>query len=88
MIIEPSFITEEGEFWSGTNYIVGGSYEDKWGFGLYIQTICQKFAPSILENFLPLYSFFDAPRNMFFTKLNSLISICFILMSHQNMKLK
>lgn len=57
MIIQPSFITDDGQLWSGTHYIVGGSYENSWCFGFFIETICRKFIPDILENLLPFYSF-------------------------------
>lgn len=44
--------------YAGTHYIIGGSYEDSWGVGFFIETIGRKyFLPSILENFLPLYKF-------------------------------
>ena len=61
LIIQPSFITQEGKLMAGTHYIVGGSYEDNWGVGLFAETIGRKFIPAFLESFLPLYSFI---RNM------------------------
>lgn len=35
MVFQPSFITPDNELMSGTNYIVSGSFEDKWGIGLF-----------------------------------------------------
>ena len=61
LIIQPSFITQEGKLIAGTHYIVGGSYEDSWSVGLFAETIGRKFIPAFLESFLPLYSFI---RNM------------------------
>lgn len=57
-IIQPAFINnEDGKLWSGTHYFVGGSYEDRWSVGLFIETIGRTYFSSILDNFLPLYSF-------------------------------
>lgn len=57
MIIQPSFITDDGKSWSGTHYIVGGGYENKWNFGFFIETFGKKYIPMLIENFLPMYSF-------------------------------
>lgn len=58
LIFQPSFVSiENGKLWSGTHYIVGGSYEDSWGVGFFIETVGRKYIPQILENFLPLYKF-------------------------------
>lgn len=55
MIIQPSFITDN-EKWSGTHYIVGGSYENKYEIGIFIETIVRSYLPSLFDNFLPFYS--------------------------------
>lgn len=57
MIIQPSFITDDGKSWPGTHYIVGGGYENKWNFGFFIETFGKKYIPMLIENFLPMYSF-------------------------------
>lgn len=57
MIIQPEFITSENNNWAGTHYIIGGSYEDSWSVGFFIETVGRKYIPQILENFLPLYKF-------------------------------
>ncbi|KAK8843040.1 hypothetical protein M9Y10_025228 [Tritrichomonas musculus] len=57
MIIQPSFITDDGKRWSGTHYIIGGGYEDPWNFGFFIETVGRKYIPTLLENFIPMYSF-------------------------------
>lgn len=56
MIIQPSFITEDGELWAGTHYIIGGTYEDSWSVGFFIETIVRYYIPIFLDNFIPLYS--------------------------------
>lgn len=56
-IIQPSFITENGELMAGTHYIIGGSYEDKFGSCLLYETRVRSLMPDILENFLLLFSF-------------------------------
>lgn len=35
LVFQPSFITTQGILFSGTHYIVGGSYEDTWSIGLF-----------------------------------------------------
>lgn len=37
LICQPSFITSDNKLMSGNHYIVSGSFEDKWGNGLYIE---------------------------------------------------
>lgn len=59
MIIQPSYITEDGELFAGTHYIVGGSYEDSWGVGMLIETIGKNNVPTVFDNLLPFYSFFN-----------------------------
>lgn len=56
MTIQPSFITSDGQLWSGTHYIVSGSCEDGWGVGFFIETIGRKYIPLIFNNILILYS--------------------------------
>lgn len=66
MIIQPSFINDDGELMTGTHYVVGGSYEDQWGVGFFIETIGRALIPDILDNFLILYSFIqDLARDIF-----------------------
>lgn len=66
MTIQPSFINDDGELMSGTHYIVGGSYEDQWGIGFFIETIGRTLIPDILDNFLFMYSFVqDMARDIF-----------------------
>ena len=38
------------------HYVVGGSYEDRWSVGFFIETIGRTYVPGILDNFLPVYS--------------------------------
>ena len=56
MIIQPSFITENGELLAGTHYIVGGSYEDKFGSGLMLEMFLRSLLPAVMDNFLILFS--------------------------------
>lgn len=56
IVIQPSFQTENGKLWSGTHYIVGGSYEDLWGVGYFIETLGRTYIPVIFNNFLVMYS--------------------------------
>ncbi|KAK8847923.1 hypothetical protein M9Y10_018971 [Tritrichomonas musculus] len=37
LIFQPSFITSDNKLMFGNHYIVSGSFEDKWGIGLYIE---------------------------------------------------
>ena len=55
MIIQPSFITDNEKL-SGTHYIVGGSYENKYEIGIFIETIIRSYLPSLFNNFFPFYS--------------------------------
>lgn len=56
MIIQPSFITENGELLAGTHYIVGGSFVDKYGSGLMYEMFLRSLMPEIMDNFLILFS--------------------------------
>lgn len=91
-IIQPSFIdNEDGKLWSGTHYFVGGSYEDEWGIGLFIETIGRTYFPSILNNFLPFYSLMRGlfeelflriewyNRNLFYFDVSSIKEMEFVL---------
>ncbi|KAK8835781.1 hypothetical protein M9Y10_040603 [Tritrichomonas musculus] len=69
MMIQPSFITDKGKYLAGTHYIVGGSYEDSWGIGFFIETICRKYIPLILDKILPFYSFVRHRNNDLFLRI-------------------
>ena len=56
VVIQPSFITNDGEKLSGTHFIVGGGFEDRYGYGFLIENTVRVYLPYILENFIPLYS--------------------------------
>lgn len=56
MTIQPSFITGEGQLWSGTHYIVGGGYEDRNDVGFLIETVGRQYIPKLFDNVLPFYS--------------------------------
>lgn len=55
-ILTPSFMSKDGVLWDGTHYIVGGSYEDNWGIGYYIETFGRKYIAEVLDTILPFYS--------------------------------
>lgn len=57
MIIQPSFVTNTGKLMAGTHYIVGGSFEDKWGVWLFMESFGRKYFPLLFSNFIPLYQF-------------------------------
>lgn len=66
-IIQPSFIINNHKKWAGTHYIVGGSYEDRWGLAFYIETLGRTYIPLIFDNFVIMYSFIRRLiRNLFF----------------------
>ena len=41
---------------AGTHFIVGGSFEDKWGVGFLIEAMSRKYSPIVFQNIFPLYS--------------------------------
>ncbi len=55
-VIQPQFITGDGQLMAGTHYVVGGGYENRWGMGYFTETIGRKYGPEIIESFLILYS--------------------------------
>ena len=66
-IIQPTFITGQGKLCAGTHYIVGGSYEDRWGLAFHIETLGRTYIPLIFDNFVLMYSFVRRLiRNLFF----------------------
>lgn len=46
LTIQPSFMTSDGQLWSGTHYIVGGGYENEKDD----RTIGREHVPSIFKN--------------------------------------
>lgn len=69
MKIQPSFITNENQLYSGMHYIIGGGFENAWNFGLLIETVGRKYIPLLIENFLPLYSFIRRIANDIFIRI-------------------
>ncbi|KAK8865013.1 hypothetical protein M9Y10_010542 [Tritrichomonas musculus] len=55
-IIQPSFIDPNGQPNAGTHYIIGGSYENKIGIGLYIEALGKKYVPLFFQNIIFFYS--------------------------------
>ena len=70
MIIQPSFIDSNNQPNAGTHYIVGGSYNDKIGIGLYAETLGKKYIPLIFQNIIFLYSLFRSVLDYVFTKFD------------------
>lgn len=70
MIIQPSFIDSNNQQNSGTHYIVGGSYNDRIGIGLYAETLGKKYIPLIFQNIIFLYSLFRSVLDYVFTKFD------------------
>ena len=69
VVIQPSFITKNGDKLSGTHFIVGGGFEDRYGYGFLIENIARVYLPYVLENFIPLYSW---ATSLFRNSLNRL----------------
>lgn len=63
-IIQTSFITDDGKFWS---------YEDTWEIGFFIETTGRNYAPDILENFFPCTIWFKIWQAKSFFALNGSI---------------
>lgn len=57
MIIQPSFITQNGKLWAATHYIISGGYEDTWGFGYLIESFGRQYVPILYQSLLIGYSF-------------------------------
>ena len=56
VVIQPSFITKNGDKLSSTHFIVGGGFENKFGYGFLMENTIRVYLPYVLENFIPLYS--------------------------------
>lgn len=54
-VFQPSFITSDGKYMSGTHFIVGGSFEDNWGVSFLIEAISRKYVPMLFELLIPFY---------------------------------
>lgn len=70
LIFQPSFITSDNKLMSGNHYIVSGSFEDKWGIGLYIEMIGRKYIPPLFDNFVIFYSLISGVINDVFRKFD------------------
>ena len=61
-IIQPRIVTNNDEKVSGTHFIVGGGFENGFGYGMLIEVNIRRWMPVVLGNLIPLYS---AVTNLF-----------------------
>ena len=52
-----SLINDQYSHFSGTHYVVGGCFEDEWGYGYMSEILAKKYLPIVFDQLIPLYSF-------------------------------
>ena len=57
-IFEPAFNDSTGKNHSAMHFIIGGGFEDQFGYGQLIESFMETLIPDIVENFIPFYSYF------------------------------
>ena len=68
-VLQPSFIAND-QLMAGTHYIIGGGFEDQWGFGCLIETFGRKYVPQLFDNIIPFYSFIRSLLRDIFNNLD------------------
>ena len=53
---QPYIITKNGELYSGTHFVVGGGFEDSYGYGLLMENTARVYLPKLIESLIPFYS--------------------------------
>ena len=48
----------DGKNHSALHFIIGGGFEDQFGYGQLIESLMETLIPDIVENFIPFYSYF------------------------------
>ena len=80
-IIQPSIVTESGSKLSGTHFIVGGGFEDRYGYGNLLENFARFCIPYILNNCIPLYSWANAYFRNSFNRLTKFFHYYFYVES-------
>ena len=57
-IIQPRFIDNNNSFIHGPHIIIGGGFEDEWGYGYLSENIARSFIPNVFKQFFPFYGLF------------------------------
>ena len=65
-ILQPRFIDQDHNLLNGPHIIIGGGFENLWGYSYLSENIARAFFPEILGNIIPLYNLVhDYYRDLF-----------------------
>ena len=71
--IEPRFTDQNGKDMNGLHIVIGGAFEDDWGYGYHIENLVRVNIPSIFEQFIPFFSLVTGQLNDVFSVLSEFI---------------
>ena len=71
-ILQPRFIDKDKNYLNGPHIIIGGGFEDPWGYGYLSENVARTFIPTIFEQFIPLYGVITNYMKELFTALTDI----------------